>query len=381
MTTSNSNRLGLYVHVPFCLKKCAYCDFNAYSGLGELAAPFVDAVCTEIRASEGPGAAAKSCFFGGGTPTYLAANQLASILTELQGRLVFDADAEITSEANPSTVDAAKFASMWESGFNRLSIGVQSFDDNLLAGIDRTHSAEEAECAFCEARRAGFENVSIDLMFGLPGQSRSTWDATLDRAIDLESEHISVYSLTLEPGTRFERLHAGGRLALPDEETDLWMYERAIERLTSVGFEHYEVSNFARPGFKSRHNMVYWRNDSYRGFGPGAVSYIDGRRWTNEKFPGRYIRKVRDGDDLRVESEQLGPVAALAETLMVGLRLRGGIELAPLRTRFGLDPLSQFGEPIANLQTKGWLEVTDERLRLTHRGLLFANDVFLEFLP
>jgi len=375
------NELALYVHVPFCVKKCAYCDFNAYSGLGDLAEGFVEAICKEIEASHERGKPVETCFFGGGTPTYLEADQLARILTALRSAFAVAHNAEITSEANPSTADAEKFAAMREAGFNRLSIGVQAFDDRLLAAVDRTHTADEAEVAIRAARTAGFENISLDLMFGLPTQTREDWDATLDSAINLGTEHISVYALTLEPGTRFERLHAGGKLNLPTESDELWMYERAIERLTEAGFEHYEVSNFARPGFRARHNLVYWRNGEYRGFGPGAVSYIAGRRWTNEKYPARYNRKVRDEADLAVESERLDPPAALAESLMLGLRLREGIALDPLRMRFGIDPLIHFESTLQKLSSKGWLEVTTDRLRLTHQGLLFANDVFLELLP
>lgn len=375
------NDLGLYVHVPFCVRKCSYCDFNAYSGLGDLAEGFVDGAVAEITRAPERGRPSPTVFFGGGTPTYLNAGRLARILAALRESFLLSPDAEITSEANPSTIDSAKFEAMREAGFNRLSIGVQSFNDRLLAAMDRTHSAQEAEKAIRAARRAGFDNLSLDLMFGLPGQTREDWDATLDRAVDLAIAHISVYSLTIEPGTRFERLHAGGKLTLPDEIDELWMYERAIARLTESGFEHYEVSNFARPGFQARHNLVYWRNAEYRGFGPGAVSYVAGRRWTNEKFPARYIRKVHEYADLAVESECLDPAGALAETLMVGLRLRAGVAIAPLRARFGIDPLAHFDAPIARLQDRGWLQLSDDRLRLTHQGLLFANDAFLEFLP
>lgn len=375
------NGLGLYVHVPFCVKKCTYCDFNAYSGLGDLAAGFVDSVVAEIESAPERGRPAQTCFFGGGTPTYLSASQIARILSALRVSFAFAPDSEITSEANPSTIDAGKFAAMREAGFNRLSIGVQAFDDRLLAAIDRTHTAREAEDAIRVARRAGFENVSLDLMFGLPTQTRADWEASLDRAIGLETQHISVYALTLEPGTRFERLHAGGNLPLPNEADELWMYERAIERLSAAGFEHYEVSNFARPGFQSRHNLVYWHNREYRGFGPGAVSFVGGRRWTNEKFPARYNRKVGDRVDLTLDSEELDTVGALAETLMVGLRLRDGIPLDPLRKRFGVDPVTHFAGVIENLVRKGWLDVAPDRLRLTHQGLLFANDVSIEFLP
>jgi oxygen-independent coproporphyrinogen-3 oxidase len=373
--------LGLYVHVPFCVRKCSYCDFNAYSGLGDLAAGFVDAVIAEIESAPERGRPAETVFFGGGTPTHLTAEQLTRVLYALKSTFALSPDAEITSEANPSTVDASKFSAMRSAGFKRLSVGVQSFEDHLLSAMDRTHTAREAEDAIHQARTAGFDNLSLDLMFGLPGQSREDWDSTLERAISLGLEHISVYSLTIEPGTRFERLHAGGKLSLPDENAELWMFERAIERLTAAGFEHYEVSNYARPGFRARHNLVYWRNAEYRGFGPGAVSYIAGRRWTNEKFPARYIHNVQNRSDLSIESECLEPAAALAETLMVGLRLREGIPLAPLRTRFGIDPVIHFAALITKLQNRGWLEVSPDRLRLTHQGLLFANDAFLEFLP
>lgn len=373
--------LAIYVHVPFCVRKCSYCDFNAYSGMGDLAGAYVEAVLTEVSTAPEAGRRVGSVFFGGGTPTYLAAEQLAGILGAIHARFQVLPGAEITAEANPTTVDAGRFAAMREAGFNRISVGVQAFDDRLLKAVEREHSAREAECAVAAARTAGFENVSIDLMFGLPGQSLADWEATLQRAIDLGMKHVSTYALTLEPGTRFERLHKGGRLQLPDEDTELTMYEGAIERLTSGGFEHYEVSNFARQGFQSRHNLVYWRNEEYLGFGPGAVSYVDGRRWMKERHPAAYVEKVRGGVDLTVESEQLDPVGALSETLIQGLRLREGVSVSRLRERLGVDPLERFGEAISRLTVLGHLEHVGDALRLTHKGLLFANDVALKLLP
>jgi oxygen-independent coproporphyrinogen-3 oxidase len=373
--------LPLYIHVPFCIRKCSYCDFNAYSGMDSLTEDFVACVIREIERAPERGRRVPTVFFGGGTPTYLSAEQLAAILNA--ARAAFDVlpDAEITAEANPTTVDAAKFAAMRGAGFNRLSIGVQAFDDRLLQRMDRWHSANEAAEAVAAARRAGFDNLSLDLIFGLPDQTRADWDATLDRAIGMGMEHLSVYALTLEPGTRFERLHAGGKLRLPDEDTELWMFEHAIARLTAAGFEHYEVSNYARPGFRSRHNQAYWRNEEYLGFGPGAVSCVGGRRWTKEKFPPRYVAKARAGADLTVEEERLEADAALAETLILGLRMREGVPLSRLRDRFGMDPAERFAEPIARLTNAGLLDRGGGALRLTHRGLLLANDVFMELLP
>jgi putative oxygen-independent coproporphyrinogen III oxidase len=373
--------LAIYIHVPFCVRKCAYCDFNAYSGLGHLAAPYVDAVCEEIRRSEAAGRNVGTIFFGGGTPTFLLAADLARIVSAVRDTFQVLPNAEITAEANPSTIDAERFAEIRAAGFNRLSIGVQAFDDRLLKAVDREHSADEAEAAFRAARQACFDTVSIDLMFGLPGQTRDDWDRTLDRALSLAPEHLSIYALTIEPGTRFERLHAGGKLSLTAEEDDLWMFERAIERLTAAGYEHYEVSNYALPGWRAQHNLVYWANGEYAGFGPGAVSYLRGRRWTNEKNPGRYIARVRESGSLVVDTECVGREVALAETLMLGLRLREGIAPAPLSRRFGIDPLEHYAVTFARLEARGLLEVLPDRLRLTHAGLLLANDVFLELLP
>jgi oxygen-independent coproporphyrinogen-3 oxidase len=373
--------LAIYVHIPFCEKKCAYCDFNAYSGLGHLTGLFVDAICDEIRGSSAAGRSVRTIFFGGGTPTFLSAADLRRILDTIRAPFGIRPDAEITSEANPSTADAARFSEMREAGFNRLSIGVQAFDDRLLKAVDREHSAGEAERAVHSARNAGFANVSIDLMFALPRQTRYDWDATLDRALALSPEHLSVYALTIEPGTRFERLRAGGKLALPEEDDEVWMFERAIERLVGAGYDHYEVSNYARQGFRAKHNLVYWANEEYLGFGPGAVSYLDGLRWTNEKLPARYITKVRECSPLAIEEERLETAAALAETLMLGLRLREGMSLAPIRGRFGPESLDAYAPLFGRLEKQGQMAVEADRIRLTHEGLLLANDIFLQLLP
>ena len=292
--------VAVYVHVPFCAKHCAYCDFNTYVERSQsgLVQGTVTAIQRDIEragrelAAQGASISVPTIFFGGGTPTFLQGEQLAAILRTVQDNFSIAPNAEISSEANPGSSDATKFAAMREAGFNRLSIGVQSFDDDLLVALDRFHTAGEAERALQAARDAGFTNLNLDLMFGLPKQNLPLWEASLERALALGTEHLSLYALTLEPGTRFERMEAGGKLDLPDEDVELSMYERSIALLTAAGLEHYEVSNFARPGCRSQHNQVYWRNEEYLGIGPGAVSYLDGRRWKRERLPARYNAKI-----------------------------------------------------------------------------------------
>jgi oxygen-independent coproporphyrinogen-3 oxidase len=379
---------AIYVHIPFCAKHCAYCDFNTYveKAQSPLVRDTVDAMRRDIEQTAqdiqraGGQPLIQTIFFGGGTPTFLRAEQLVALLQTIRQQFPVAAEAEITSEANPGTSDAEKFAAMREAGFNRLSIGVQSFDDALLVALDRFHTSGEAERAFQAAREAGFQNLNLDLMFGLPRQTLALWHATLERALALNTEHLSLYALTLEPGTRFERLHAGGKLPLPDEDAELAMYETCIETLTNAGYEHYEVSNFARPGFRSRHNQVYWHNEAYLGFGPGAVSYYRGRRWKRERLPLRYVQKIKAGEELTEEAEELSAEDALGETMMLGLRLREGISLSAVQKRFGIDPRLFFAEPIQRLIRTGYLQQENDRVRLTYRGLLFADRVAGEFL-
>lgn len=383
--------LAVYVHIPFCAKHCAYCDFNTYveQARNPRVRETVDALRRDIAQSaqepDGDGRLnarpVSTIFFGGGTPTFLSGPQLALLLSTIRDHFPVLPNAEITSEANPGSSDAEKFADMRAAGFNRLSIGVQAFDDELLIALDRFHTVGEAEKALIASREAGFTNLSLDLMSGLPRQTMPLWKRTLARALEQQTEHLSVYALTLEPGTRFERMNAGGKLSLPDEDTELEMYETCIETLTSAGYEHYEVSNFAKPGFRSRHNQVYWRNEEYLGVGPGAVSYLGGRRWKRERLPEQYVRKISAGEDLSVESERLEPEETLGETMMLGLRLRDGVPLRQIRDRFGIEPLTRFAPQIARLTEHGLLLLEDDTLRLTHRGLLLANTVLSEFLP
>lgn len=373
--------LSIYVHIPFCVRRCLYCDFNTYAGKDALIAPYLDALETHIRANAEPDRPISTIYFGGGTPTYVGADALARTLSAIRKSYKVDTDAEITSEANPSTSDAERFAGMSAAGFNRLSIGVQAFQNPLLRHLGRAHTVDEALAAVTAARQAGFANVNIDLMSGLPGQSRVDWEDTLSRAIDLQVEHLSLYSLSVEPGTPFERLRTEGRLPLPSEVDDAWMFNRGIERLVAAGYEHYEVSNFARPGYRSRHNLVYWHNGEYRGFGAGAASYQNGRRWTAVASPAEYVSKIQRGADTTAESETLPPDQALAETAILGLRLTDGIDLDELSRRFGSDHVAGLRAKLDRQAALGLVELIGNRARLTRRGLLFGNDVWASLLP
>jgi len=386
-----STPLAIYVHIPFCAKHCAYCDFNTYveKSRSELVNKTVLAIRRDIEQTatetetetETNSRSIHTIFFGGGTPTFLSGEQLSSILNTIRNCYDVAADAEISSEANPGSSDSEKFNEMRQAGFNRLSIGVQSFDDQLLIALDRFHTSSDANSALEAAGRAGFASLNLDLMFGLPHQTLALWAESLQIAQHRKVDHLSLYALTLEPGTRFERLHTGGKLPLPDEDVELAMYEQSIESLQRAGYTHYEVSNFAKPGHQCRHNLVYWHNEEYIGFGPGAVSYLHGCRYKRERLPGMYCSKVDSQKSLIVESEQLNAEGALGETMMLGLRLRSGIDTTRITDRFDIDPLQQYARQISKLVKLELLEQQGTNLKLTHRGLLLANTVLAEFLP
>jgi oxygen-independent coproporphyrinogen-3 oxidase len=269
MTTPTS-AAGVYLHIPFCVRKCGYCDFNAYSGAKEgTKARYVEALGEEIRRRAAPGTRVPTVFFGGGTPTTLPAADLVRLLDTVREHFVVDADAEVTTEANPGDVDREYLSVLRAGGFNRLSYGVQTFDDRLLRSLDRLHTGNDARAAVGAAKDAGFENLSIDLMFALPRQTTDDWDRSLDAAFALDIPHLSMYALIVEEGTPFFARRARGKLPVAGEDTEAAMFARAIERARDAGYERYEVSNYARePRFRSRHNRIYWRNEPYFGFGP-----------------------------------------------------------------------------------------------------------------
>lgn len=379
--------LSLYVHVPFCARKCPYCDFNTYAGLAALYQPLTDALVTEIeRAGERHGRpGVHTIFLGGGTPTVLNAHQLSAIFEACYRAFAIDKTAEITSEANPGTVDQARFTTLRALGVNRLSLGVQSFQPAELDFLGRIHTADDAVIAFRAARAAGFDNINLDFMFGLPGQTLTTWHDTLDQALALGPEHLSLYSLIVEDHTPLADWVASGRVNLPDEDLAADQYEAAQQRLAAAGYVHYEISNWARPVandiWQCRHNLTYWRNQDYLGFGPGAFSGLGGRRWSNLRGPADYIRRITAGESTIDWEETATPRLAMGETMMVGLRLlQEGVDRHHFEARFGQDILTAYPTQVADLHAHGLLEVTADQVRLTPAAILIGNQVFGRFL-
>jgi oxygen-independent coproporphyrinogen-3 oxidase len=374
--------IGCYVHIPFCVRKCAYCDFNSYSGYTDgTIRRYVDALTLEIERAPVQPQAVDTIFFGGGTPTAIPATDEATLLRAVLDRLPVTPDAEITTEANPGTMDVQHLEVLRAAGFNRISFGVQSFDSNLLKTLDRIHSADEAKNAVKAARAAGFDNVSIDLMFALPRQTKAQWQDTLDQAMAMETEHISLYSLIVEEGTGFYTLRQKGRLPLPDEDTAAEMFQMAIDAAHAGGYEQYEISNFAKPGRACGHNIHYWRNDPYYGFGCGAVGYLDGKRLMNIKSPAKYCETIEAQGDLTYTCEELTAEETMAETMMLGLRLTGeGVDCRRYAEKFGVDPRVKFREDIAKFTKDGLLETVGDSLRLTPHGVFLANEVMMAFV-
>jgi oxygen-independent coproporphyrinogen-3 oxidase len=371
--------LTIYVHIPFCIQKCGYCDFNAYLYRHEAAQAYLTALRHEIvhAAAARPWVeySIPSVYFGGGTPSTLAATQLTSLLSLIRSCFPVQADAEITLEADPGTIDLAGLEALRAGGFNRISIGVQAFDDDLLNQLDRLHSAADARSVLIWARRAGFSDLNLDLMFGLPGQSPPAWERSLHEAIAFAPTHMSVYGLSIEERTPFHRRQQLGRLALPDEEAQATMFERADQVLTTAGYIHYEISNYAMPGWRSRHNLHYWQHGEYLGFGAGAHAYLHGYRRENERLPGRYIRAIAAGGSAAGVPEHIDRARRIYEALMVGLRLREGIDLDAFAHLYGVHLATAYAEPIAELIASGHLRHTDGRLCLTDRGRLVADAV------
>jgi oxygen-independent coproporphyrinogen III oxidase len=371
--------LTIYVHIPFCIQKCGYCDFNAYLYRHEAAQAYLTALRREIvqTAAERPwmGYRVSSVYFGGGTPSTLAATELTSLLSLIQSSFPVQAEAEITLEADPGTIDLAGLEALHAGGFNRISIGVQAFDDGLLTQLDRLHSAADARTVLAWARRAGFSDLNLDLMFGLPRQSLPAWERSLHEAIAFAPTHMSVYGLTIEERTPFHRQQQLGRLALPDEEAQVAMFERADQVLTTTGYVHYEISNYALPGWRSRHNLHYWQHGEYLGFGAGAHTYLHGYRRENERLPGRYVRAIAGGGSAAGVPELIDQTRRIHEGLMVGLRLREGIDLEAFARMYGVHLATAYAAPIAELIASGHLLHTDGRLCLTDHGRLVADAV------
>jgi oxygen-independent coproporphyrinogen III oxidase len=368
---------GLYVHIPFCRQRCPYCAFVSVPGRQELHDRYVDAVCRELRAARtlairGPLA---TVFFGGGTPSVLRPGQLGRILETADAELGVEARAEITIEANPGTVDQAGFDELRAVGFNRLSLGVQSLVDADLRRLGRLHGAAQAENAYWLARRSGFENVNLDLIFSIPGGAADNWRSTLERAVALGPEHLSTYALAVEDGTPLAGLVGQGSVEPVDEDEDARTYEWTIERLTGAGYEHYEVSNFARPGYRSRHNWGYWTGARYLGVGTAAHSLIGNRRSWNTSDLEVYIQALEAGRSPGEGEEEIDPLTAARERVWMGLRTDQGVVLDEAERRLVERP-GRFGDLLA----AGFLEFSGDRLRLTRSGFPLADALGIEIV-
>jgi oxygen-independent coproporphyrinogen-3 oxidase len=373
--------LALYLHVPFCVRKCAYCDFNSGPASAEARETYVETLCHEIAQSRWKHSRARTVFFGGGTPSELTTAQLSRVVATLRREFMLDADAEWTIEVNPGTVTEHSLGEMRSMGFNRISMGVQSFHDHHLRSLGRIHTADEARQVFRQAAAAGFESRNLDLIFGLPDQTIEEWCSDLDEAIALRPEHISLYGLIIEEKTEFGRRHAQGLLPLPDEDTVADMYELTLDRLCAAGYGQYEISNFALPGHACRHNIVYWRNEPYLGFGISAASYMDGVRWSNTASTRFYRDRVTRRESAAEPGERLEGRVAVGEALMLALRMNAGADLEELSERYGRDVPELFSNEIHRFIELGLLEQGHEgRLRLTRRGLLLSNVVFEELV-
>ncbi|WP_428847734.1 radical SAM family heme chaperone HemW [Neomoorella carbonis] len=371
------------MHIPFCVRKCHYCDFVSYPGRPpEEMAAYCRDLEREMELVAGkwqPGPAA-TVYIGGGTPTLLPARNLEQVLDAVDRFFGRQPGAEVSVEANPGTVDDAKLRVLLAAGVNRLSLGAQAFDDDLLRAMGRIHRRRDIYRACELARRAGFKNINLDLIFGLPGQTLDGWRATLKEAIALQPEHIAAYSLQVEEGTPWGKLAAAGELPLPGEELELAMYQEARQMLAAVGYQQYEISNFARPGYQCRHNLTYWFNRPYLGLGAAAASYWQDRRWQNYSELHRYQHALSRGRLPRAEIETLTSHQQMAETMFMGLRLMAGVDLQAFRQRFGVDAREVYDRELDRLYQAGLVEEKDGHLKLTEKGLPLANEVFVQFV-
>jgi oxygen-independent coproporphyrinogen III oxidase len=416
--------LSLYVHTPFCTLKCSYCDFNSYAGIESLMRPFVDALCDEMRLWSPIMAdrRVETIFFGGGTPSLLPLGEVERVMATLSecfhvptpGRSQLttpNSQLEISFETNPGTVDRDYLRGLRAAGVNRVSFGVQSFHDDELAALDRIHSAEEAKEAYRWAREAGFGRINLDLIYGLPEQLMERWQATLEEAIALAPEHLSLYALTVEEGTKLAHDIERGRVPGPDGDVQAAMYEWSCERLNRAGYAQYEISNWCRPGEECRHNLVYWRNREWLGLGPGAHSHLisqeeevggKGWRFADLYSPKRYIELVSRrcdpvGRTPSTEPDDFGQIARsmpqvafveeqtaemeMADTAILALRLNEGLDVGEFSRSFGRSLDEVYGPVLAETASFGLVQRENGRVRLTDRGRLLANEVFIRLLP
>jgi len=388
--------LALYLHIPFCTSKCGYCDFNSYEGLDHVVPDYTPALVHEMElwAPAARNFRVDTIFFGGGTPSLTSIDDMRILSERLYGLFDISPDVEWTLEANPTELSREHLEGLRSIGVNRLSMGVQSMHPDELELLERQHSPERVVQAVQDARAAGFDNLNLDLIFGLIGQPVGRWQSTLEQVLSFEPEHLSCYALTVEPGTALYYRVQKGLLAAPDPDVAADQYDWTRSRLARSGYGQYEISNWAQPLRECRHNLVYWRAEPYLGMGAGAHSFFIGRRMANVDSPTRYVEAVNESFEERQHSAtgraELRQIAGgetpddatlRADAMILGLRLMEGVEIAAFRDRFGVTPDEAFPQAIQRHEGLGLIEDADGRIRLTERGLLLANEVFVDLLP
>ena len=380
--------LGLYIHIPFCSAICNYCNFNRGLFDGALKARYVEALVREIEKGSTCGEgrsgnaaeAADTVYFGGGTPSLLEPDEIGRIIDACRQAFDLAEDAEITLEANPESVTRERLGAFRRAGVNRVSFGVQSFADEELRRLSRLHSAARARDAYREARSAGFDNISLDLMMWLPGQSIPEWLRSVDAAIALGPDHLSLYLLEVYPNAPLKEEMARSRWSQAPDDDAAAMYVEAMERLEAAGLEQYEISNVARAGRRSRHNLKYWSDGDWLGFGCGAHSTRDGVRWRNVSATEDYVARIARGESTAIEARQLSDRERLGDALFTGLRLTSGVDMAAIGKRYGVDIWQRYGRELEPFLESGVLTRMDGRLALTRQGMLVAHEVMLVFV-
>jgi oxygen-independent coproporphyrinogen-3 oxidase len=381
---------SLYIHIPYCVSKCPYCDFNSHVVAEIPEANYTDALLSELEYYGGlvdwRGRTVQSIFFGGGTPSTFEPASIGKLLAWVAATFPINLDCEISLEANPGTVDSDKFFGYRDAGVNRVSVGVQSFQAKWLKFLGRIHSAGEARGALETVRRAGFENFSFDLIYAHPGQTLKELEADLDAALDFQPPHLSAYNLTFEEGTPFHHEYRAGRMKSLSEDEEIAMAELIEAKVSAADLFRYEISNYAHRGWHSRHNVNYWRGGDYLGLGAGAHSYHQGdsiaafgRRWSNEKHPARYMTQVAEVKQAVIEKEEIDMEKAAGEFMFLGLRMTEGVSLQKFCARFGKPPVEMYPR-IRDWMDGDLLEENQGHLKLTRKGLLLANSIFVEFM-
>lgn len=371
---------GMYIHIPYCTRKCYYCDFNSYALKGSLK-EYLEALKKEIYLYGQFGfRELSSIYFGGGTPSLCSPEEIREVLEKVRELFLVPADVEITLEANPEGLSLERLSGYRDVGINRLSIGLQATDEEILRSLGRPHSLEDFSLAYQWANQAGFENINVDLIFALPNQSFIQWQESLKYVAELAPTHISLYNLEIHPDTLFYKWFNQGKLRVKEDEEELEQYLWAIEYLQGKGYQHYEVSNFALLGRQAKHNLVYWHNQYYFGLGAGASGFIPGERTLNVRNPEEYITLLQQDILPYAERFEVTKEIEMSETMFMGLRLLEGVSLEVFQKRFGITPYSIWGQEIEELVAKGYLETSNTHLRLSNRGLPLANQVFMAFV-